>query len=65
VFFSLFELSSDAIMTDFEEGFQLEFSGGVIVKFYTAEEGSVLFARLIAKDIRDANDIPMEIEFTF
>lgn len=65
VFFSLFELSSSAIMSDFEEGFQLEFSGGVIVKFYTAEEGRVLYARLIADDIRDANDIPMEIEFTF
>ncbi len=65
VFFSLFELSSYAIMTDFEEGFQLEFSGGVIVKFYTAEEGKVLYARLIADDIRDVNDIPMEIEFTF
>jgi len=65
VFFSLFELSSSAIMTDFEDGFQLEFSGGVIVKFYTAEEGRVLYARLIADDIRDANDISMEIEFTF
>lgn len=65
VIFSMFELSSVATMTDFEEGFQLEFTGGVIVKFYTAEEGKVLYARLIADDIRDANDVPMEIEFTF
>lgn len=65
VFFSLIELSSEAIMTDFEDGFQLAFSGGVIVKFYTADEGKVLYARLIADNICDANDTPMEIEYTF